>query len=55
MHAVAEGHTQTVRALLERGADPNVESKRGSSIIGFAQSKGFTEIVELLEEAQTGQ
>jgi len=52
MHAVAEGHTKTVKALVESDADPHAKSSRGSSALAIANFKGFTDIIQLLEEVQ---
>jgi hypothetical protein len=48
-YACDKGHTEVVRLLLERGANPDVKDTfYGATPMGWAAPKGFTEIVGLL-------
>src|ERR1044071_7845592 len=50
-YACDKGHTEVVRLLLERGADPNVkDSFYGATPMSWAAPKGHVEIVKLLIE-----
>jgi ankyrin repeat protein len=51
MIAAAEGHTDTVKLLLEKGADANARNSYGRTSLMFASSYGFTQIAELLIRA----
>ena len=51
MLAAHGGHTETVEALINAGADVNAETPRGGAARRFAASKGFIEIVEMLKKA----
>lgn len=53
MFAAAEGNTDVVRILLGAGADPNAIDSDGDTSLKFAESKGFTEIVEMITAAKT--
>ena len=44
-------HTETVRALLEAGADPRIADRNGSTLLQLAQARGYTGIVSLLQRA----
>ncbi len=44
-------HTETVRALLEAGADPRISDRNGSTPLQLAQARGYTGIVSLLQRA----
>jgi len=44
-------HTQTVRALLEAGADPRISDRNGSTPLQLAQARGYTDMVSLLQSA----
>jgi hypothetical protein len=46
--AAAEGHENTVAALLDAGADPNVKNALGRTALMHASVYGFTAIVKLL-------
>ncbi|HQH08098.1 MAG TPA: ankyrin repeat domain-containing protein, partial [Phycicoccus sp.] len=45
------GATETVEALLDRGADPELRNARDQSVIAGALFKGEDDIVRLLHEA----
>jgi hypothetical protein len=48
-YACDKGHTEVVRLLLERGANPDVKDTfYGATPMGWAAPKGYTEIVKLL-------
>jgi ankyrin repeat protein len=49
--AAYKGKTESVRHLLELGADPARTNRFGFSAIDQARTKGHTEIVTLLEKA----
>jgi ankyrin repeat protein len=44
-------HTETVRALLEAGADPRISDRNGSTPLQLAQARGYTGMVSLLQRA----
>ncbi|MBM1174787.1 ankyrin repeat domain-containing protein [Microvirga arabica] len=44
-------HTETVRALLEAGADPRISDRNGSTPLQLAQARGYTGMVSLLQGA----
>lgn len=54
MHAAKEGHLDTVRLLLSRGADVNAKTEMGWTASMLAEGNGHTQIVELLREAEAG-
>ena len=49
MTAAAEGQLEVVRLLLEHGADQSLKDKDGDTAQSFAQDKGHSAVVELLE------
>lgn len=51
MLASYHGHEETVKALVDAGADVNVLNDRGQSPIAGAVFKGWDEIVRILFEA----
>ncbi|WP_258342721.1 ankyrin repeat domain-containing protein [Saccharopolyspora gregorii] len=51
MLAAYHGHAATVRALLDRGADPDRRNARDQSPIAGALFKGADEVVAVLREA----
>ena len=51
IYASAKGHTEALKTLVEAGADVNVKSQDGVTILMIASGKGHTEIVESLLEA----
>ena len=44
------GSIETIKVLLEHGADPNVKNKTGKSSLDFAREIGFQQVVELIEK-----
>jgi ankyrin repeat protein len=44
-------HTQTVRALLEAGADPQISDRNGMTPLQLAQARGYTDMVSLFQSA----
>lgn len=48
MLAAYHGHAETVRTLLELGADPNALNDRGQSPLAGAVFKGYAEVVQVL-------
>jgi len=51
--ASAKGFKAMVGVLIGRGADINAKDKNGETALGMARSKGYTDIVQLLEKAGT--
>jgi ankyrin repeat protein len=51
MLAAANGHTETVKLLLDRGAAIDVRDNEGKTALVWAREKGHTEIVQLIEAA----
>ncbi|MEU8802337.1 ankyrin repeat domain-containing protein [Spirillospora sp. NPDC048819] len=51
MLAAYHGHAETVRALLDRGANPDLRNARDQSPIAGAMFKGADDVVALLREA----
>jgi ankyrin repeat protein len=51
MQASFGGHRETVVALLEAGADVNVNDREGRTALMLAKNTGRNEIVQLLKEA----
>lgn len=49
MLAAANGHKAVVEALLKAGADPNILDKSGYTALRYAEGKGDTEIIKLLQ------
>lgn len=45
-------HIATVRALVEAGADRTIADRQGRTPLDHARSRGYTEIVEILEAAR---
>ena len=44
-------HTETLRALVEAGADVNIPDASGSTPLALARSRGYREMVAILEKA----
>lgn len=51
MLAASLGNIEVVNTLLKNGANVLHESKKGATAIGYAYSKGFTQVEALLEKA----
>lgn len=51
MLAASLGNIEVVNTLLKNGANVLHESKKGATAIGYAHSKGFTQVEALLEKA----
>ncbi|MFG2088919.1 MULTISPECIES: ankyrin repeat domain-containing protein [unclassified Spirillospora] len=51
MLAAYHGHAETVRALLDRGANPDLRNARDQSPIAGALFKGADDVVTVLREA----
>ena len=51
MFASQNGHTKTVKMLLEAKADVNVANKDGDTALSIARQQGNKEIVQLLKSA----
>ena len=48
MHSTANGHTETVKALLRAGADVDTRDSNGVTALLVAAAQGHTDIVRLL-------
>ena len=48
MSASYHGHTEIVKLLLDKGADPNIQNEDGETALMKASEEGHTEIVKLL-------
>ncbi|NWG24256.1 MAG: ankyrin repeat domain-containing protein [Pseudorhodoplanes sp.] len=44
-------HTDTLRALVEAGANVNLADRSGTTPLGLARGRGYTEMVAILEKA----
>jgi uncharacterized protein len=44
-------HTETLRALVVAGANPNLADGRGTRPLALARSRGYTEMAKILEQA----
>ena len=47
-------HTETLRALVEAGADVNIPDGSGSTPLTLARSRGYRDMVAILEKAGAG-
>ena len=46
-----KNHTETLRALVEAGADVNIADGSGSTPLKLARGRGYREMVAILEKA----
>jgi ankyrin repeat protein len=46
-----KNHTDTLRALVEAGANVNLADRGGTTPLGLAKARGYTEMVAILEKA----
>ena len=44
-------HTDTLRALVQAGADPNLSDRSGQTPLALARARGYEEMVRLLQQA----
>ena len=51
MFAAYEGRTETVKTLIDAGADVNAKHNKGRTTLMVAAKKGHTEIMEILKQA----
>jgi len=51
--AAWNGHTDTVKLLLENGANPNIRKADGATAVALATGQKHQDIVDLLNEAIT--
>ncbi len=49
--AVLDGHTETVKALIDTGADVNVKINNGDTALIVAERQNYTKMVHLLKSA----
>ena len=54
MIAASNGHTDIVKALLDKGADVNARGNKGSTALMFAAYNGHTDIVKSLIDKGAG-
>jgi len=45
-------HIETVRALIEAGADPSIADREGVSPLDHAKARGYTEIADIISSAE---
>jgi len=46
-----KGHTATLEALVKAGANVNIADRRGTTPLGHARSRGYADMVKILETA----
>ena len=51
MWAVERGQSETVKALIDAGADANAETEEGKTALMIAAEQGRTEIVDIIKQA----
>jgi ankyrin repeat protein len=44
-------HTAVVEALVKAGADVNLPDRRGTTALGHARARGYSQIARILENA----
>ncbi len=47
-------HIETVRALVEAGADPSIPDREGVSPLAHAEARGYEEIADIISSAEKG-
>jgi ankyrin repeat protein len=47
------GHIETVRALIEAGADPSIKDREGVSPLAHAKARGYTKIADIISSAES--
>ena len=52
MRACQGGHADTVKMLIEQGADVKAKNKEGKTSLQWARANGHTDVERLLEEAE---
>jgi ankyrin repeat protein len=50
MYAAGEGHTEIVKALLAKGANPNAKDMDGGTALMRATKRGHTKVANLLKK-----
>jgi ankyrin repeat protein len=45
-------HIETVRALIEAGADPSIKDREGVSPLAHAKARGYTKIADIISSAE---
>ncbi len=51
MVAAAQGHTKTLKVLIEAGADANAKTNDGVNALQYAAALGHKKIVKILKRA----
>ncbi len=51
MRATIEGHTETVKALIDAGVDVNARNNTGGTALMVAVREGHAEVVKILKQA----
>jgi ankyrin repeat protein len=46
-------HIETVRALIEAGADPSIKDREGVSPLAHAKARGYTKIADIISSAES--
>ena len=50
MLATLRGEADTVKILLEKGADVNIRGNSGKTALDIAEEKGYVEIIRMIKE-----